>query len=130
MKNLGAIAPGYIADFIIVDNLTDFNVLKTFKKGKQIKDDWYKSIKEDKKLLETVSNSINIKDFSEDDLKIKLSSNNAKVIKIMDNSLFTENVTRNVEIDENGYYIYNEASIFCLFMYLKDIKVLEILVKD
>ncbi|MGH4124510.1 MAG: adenine deaminase [Clostridium sp.] len=109
LKNLGAIAPGYIADFIIVDNLTDFNVLKTFKKGKHIADDWYKSIKEDKKLLEIVSNSVSIKEFTEEDLKIKLSSESAKVIKIMDHSLFTENVTRAVNVDENGYYIYNEA---------------------
>ncbi|GAA0180233.1 adenine deaminase [Clostridium sediminicola] len=110
LKNLGAIAPGYIADFIIVDNLTDFNVLKTFKKGEQIKENWYTFIKEDKNLLESVSNSVNIKDFSEDDLKIKLESNIAKVIKIMDHSLFTENVTRNVNIDGNGYYEYNEAA--------------------
>jgi adenine deaminase len=109
LKKLGAIAPGYIADFIIVDNLSDFNVLKTFKKGKQIKDDWYKDIKEDKKLLETVSNSVNIKDFSKDDLKLKVTSNTAKVIKIMDHSLFTENVTRSVKVDENGFYIYDEA---------------------
>ncbi|MBK5241660.1 adenine deaminase [Clostridium sp.] len=109
LKKLGAIAPGYIADFIIVDNLSDFNVLKTFKKGKQIKDDWYKDIKEDKKLLETVSNSVNIKDFSMDDLKLKVTSNTAKVIKIMDHSLFTENVTRTVKSDGNGFYIYDEA---------------------
>ncbi|MGH4117260.1 adenine deaminase [Clostridium sp.] len=109
LKKLGAIAPGYIADFIIVDNLSDFNVLKTFKKGKQIKDDWYKDIAEDKKLLETVSNSVNIKDFSKDDLKLKVTSNTAKVIKIMDHSLFTKNVARQVKVDENGFYIYDEA---------------------
>lgn len=109
LKKLGAIAPGYIADFIIVDNLTDFNVLKTFKKGKQVMDDWYKHIKEDKKLLETVSNSVNIKDFSLDDLKIKVTSNTAKVIKIMDHSLFTENVTRNVKVDDNDYYLHDKA---------------------
>ena len=110
LKNLGAVAPGYIADFIIVDNLIDFNVLKTFKKGKQILDDWYKHIEEDKKLLEMVSNSVNIKDFTQEDLKIKISpSNSAKVIKIMDHSLFTENVTREVNVDEFGYYSYNEA---------------------
>lgn len=110
LKKLGAIAPGYIADFIIVNNLTDFNVLKTFKKGKQIKDDWYTSIKEDKELLEMVSNSVNIKNFTEEDLKIKLSSSCAKVIKIKDHSLFTESVTRQVNLDSNGYYIYNEAA--------------------
>ena len=110
LKNLGAIAPGYIADFIIVDNLTDFNVLKTFKKGKQISDDWYTHIKEDKELLEMVSKSVNIKDFTENDLKIKLATNRAKVIKIMDHSLFTESVIREVKIDGNGYYVYNEAN--------------------
>lgn len=109
LKNLGAIAPGYIADFIIVDNLTDFNVLKTFKKGNQIKDDWYTTIEEDKKLLDTVSNSINIKDFVEEDLKIKLEASHAKTIKIVGNSLFTENVTRLVDIDKNGYYVHNDA---------------------
>ena len=109
LKNLGAIAPGYMADFIIVDNLTDFNVLKTFKRGKQIKDDWYTSIKEDKDLLEMVSNSVNIKDFTEEDLKIKLSSNCAKIIKIMEHSLFTESVTRDVSLDEDGCYIYDES---------------------
>jgi len=110
LKNLGAIAPGYIADFIIVDNLTDFNVLKTFKKGKQIVDDWYTHIKEDSELLEMVSNSVNIKDFTEDDLKIKLSSNSAKVIKIMDHSLFTESANREVKVDDLGYYVYDEAA--------------------
>lgn len=109
LKKLGAIAPGYIADFIMVDNLTDFNVLKTYKKGKHIRDDWYKSIKEDKKLLETVSSSVNIKEFSKDDLKIKLTSNTAKVIKLLEHSVVTENVTRNVNKDEQGYYIYDEA---------------------
>jgi len=110
LKNLGAIAPGYIADFIIVDNLTDFNVLKTFKKGKQISDDWYTLIKEDSELLKMVSKSVNIKQFIEDDLKIKITSNCAKVIKIMDHSLFTESVIREVKVDENGYYVYNEAN--------------------
>ncbi|SHH18865.1 adenine deaminase [Clostridium grantii] len=109
LKNLGAIAPGYIADFIIVDNLTDFNVLKTFKEGKQIKEDWYKYIKEDKNLLKVVSNSVNIKEFTKDDLKIKLKSDFAKVIKIVDHSLFTENVTRKVMRDEDGFYVNSET---------------------
>ncbi len=109
LKKLGAIAPGYIADFIVVDNLTDFNVLKTFKKGKEVRADWYESIKEDKKLLETVSSSVNIKDFSKNDLKIKLTSNTVKVIKLLNHSVVTENVTRNVNIDEDGYYKYNNA---------------------
>lgn len=33
LNNRGAIAPGYLADFAIVDNLQDFNVLTVYKKG-------------------------------------------------------------------------------------------------
>lgn len=38
MNNKGAIAPGYLADIIIMDNLTDFNVETVFKKGKLVYD--------------------------------------------------------------------------------------------
>jgi len=33
LNNRGAVAPGYLADFAIVDNFTDFNVQMVFKKG-------------------------------------------------------------------------------------------------
>ena len=38
LNNRGAIAPGYLADFAIVDNLTDFNVLTVYKKGVKVYD--------------------------------------------------------------------------------------------
>ena len=38
LNNRGAIAPGYLADFAIVDNLTDFNVLTVYKKGNLVYD--------------------------------------------------------------------------------------------
>ena len=36
LNNRGAIAPGYLADFAIVDNLRDFNVQMVYKKGKLV----------------------------------------------------------------------------------------------
>ena len=38
LNNRGAIAPGYLADFAIVDNLTDFNVQTVYKKGNLVFD--------------------------------------------------------------------------------------------
>ena len=38
LNNRGAIAPGYLADFAIVDNLTDFHVLTVYKKGVKVFD--------------------------------------------------------------------------------------------
>ena len=36
LKTVGAIAPGYQADFVIFDNMKDFNVLDVYHKGKRI----------------------------------------------------------------------------------------------
>ena len=36
LNNRGAIAPGYLADFAIVENLKDFNVVTVYKKGKRV----------------------------------------------------------------------------------------------
>ena len=33
LNNRGAIAPGYLADFVIIDNFRDFNIEKVFKRG-------------------------------------------------------------------------------------------------
>ena len=38
LNNRGAIAPGYLADFAIVDNLTDFHVQTVYKKGRLVYD--------------------------------------------------------------------------------------------
>lgn len=36
LKTLGAIAPGYQADFVVFDNLKDFNIIDVYHKGKSI----------------------------------------------------------------------------------------------
>ncbi len=36
LNNRGAIAPGYLADFAIVEDLTDFHVVTVYKKGKRV----------------------------------------------------------------------------------------------
>ncbi len=33
LNNRGAIAPGYLADFVVIDNFRDFNIEKVYKKG-------------------------------------------------------------------------------------------------
>ena len=38
LNNKGAIAPGYLADMVVIDNLSDFNIEMVFKRGKTIFD--------------------------------------------------------------------------------------------
>ena len=33
LNNRGAVAPGFLADFVVIDNFTDFNILEVYKKG-------------------------------------------------------------------------------------------------
>ena len=44
LNNRGAIAPGYLADFVVIDNFQDFNILQVFKKGEEMYDG--KAVKE------------------------------------------------------------------------------------
>ena len=38
LNNRGAISPGYLADFVVIDNFDDFNILNVFKKGRLMYD--------------------------------------------------------------------------------------------
>ena len=89
IKNKGAIAPGYIADFIILDDLTSFKINKVYKKGKLIVNDG-KLIENKHVYFEnginniSVSNSINIKTLSKNDFKINIPNDSLKKINIIE----------------------------------------------
>ncbi len=80
LDKIGAIAPGYFADIVVLDNLVDFNVLKTFWQGKLIAENdslvvEIKSPKLDIKCL----NSVYVGELSESDFKIKSPIQNGEI---------------------------------------------------
>ena len=38
LNNRGAIAPGFLADFVVIDNFEDFNILEVYKRGRRMFD--------------------------------------------------------------------------------------------
>jgi adenine deaminase len=93
LNNKGAIAPGYIADFIILDNLEEFKISKVFKEGKLIVSD-NKIIGNDanllKKSLNTYDNTINLPNINENSFAINIKNKDYKklnVIQIIPNKL-------------------------------------------
>ncbi|MDR3598302.1 adenine deaminase [Clostridium sp.] len=93
LNNKGAIAPGYIADFIILDNLEEFKISKVFKEGKLIVTD-NKIISTDsnllKKSLNTYDNTINLPNINENSFAINIKNKDYKkinVIQIIPNKL-------------------------------------------
>lgn len=102
LEKLGAIAPGYVADLVLIDDLTNINPLAVFYGGKLVS--------ENCKLLEPIGNkelelekvnSINITKLSIDDFKLKVK--NDKLSKVSANLIeyesFTSSVTQCIKDD-------------------------------
>jgi adenine deaminase len=101
----GAIAPGYVADMIVVDSLEKFNVEMVFKNGVLVAKDGKALFEARETYDDKVMNTVNFKEFALNDLKIMLSSNMAKIIKLIPHSLITKTKVAGVKTSSDGSFI-------------------------
>ncbi len=107
LQNIGAIAPGYIADIVVVDNLEEFNVLEVYKDGELVGKD-KKALFETREIENSnVTNTVNIDKLTKEDLKINLEKDIANVIGLLPHNLVTEKLIRKVDV-ENGVFKFNQ----------------------
>ncbi|MCR5563519.1 MAG: adenine deaminase [Desulfovibrio sp.] len=102
-NRVGAIAPGYSADFCLVDDLRDFHVAAVWCDGKKIAERG--RLLEDLPrgpLPETLCSRLHVKDFSEEQLRIPLQSRRARVIVIHPGSLNTEKRVMDIDTTAEG----------------------------
>jgi len=72
IENLGAVAPGYVADMLIVDNLADFNVSHVFHRGQLVAQDGKLLAEIEDKPFEIESrNSMNVPELTLEDFRLK-----------------------------------------------------------
>lgn len=108
LRSLGAIAPGYQADLLILDDLQSISIDKVIKKGKCVVDNG-KINKEALKINENIKElsaklpKINMKELQQKDLEIPLSSDLCNVIEIVPNSLITYHRVEKVDIAEGKF---------------------------
>src|SRR3972149_5877253 len=89
LNEFGAIAPGYNADFIVFDNLKNFNIKKVFKRGRLVAENGC--------LIQEIQSghpihlrsSMNVRPLSINDLKVKAGGRLIKVIEIVSGQLIT-----------------------------------------
>lgn len=91
LKNVGAIAPGYKADLVILDNLKDFNVKKVFKDGELVAENEslivnLPEIKEGKS--EKIFNSVNIGNIKKADFDLP-DYKKYRAIKLIEDQIVT-----------------------------------------
>lgn len=107
LHDKGAVAPGYKADLIVFDNLRSFHIEKVFKGGQLVAEEG-KALFEAKNIPnDSVVDTVRIHPVSAEDLKIKLSSDIANVIRLLPHNLVTEKVVRKVEV-QNGEFVHND----------------------
>ncbi|MFA1818810.1 adenine deaminase [Virgibacillus oceani] len=106
LNNKGAIAPGYDADFLLVNNLEELHITETYVNGMSVAKTGEVTYEQEHSVLipDRLMNSIHIKNVTEKDLKIKLSeSKSANVISIIPNSITTKLNVMAADVI-NGYF--------------------------
>ena len=106
LKNLGAIAPGYKADMLLLDNLEDFIPQTVIKNGEVVAQNGEMVVDIKEKTLSSLRGTVNIRWLDKDDLNIKAESDTVKAIEVTSGLLVTKAVEAKVNI-EDGYAISN-----------------------
>ena len=108
LYQLGMIAPGRQADFVIIVNVTDLNVVDVYHCGKKI-------IKDEKMEVKPcpphLKNTVHVSGFSEERLKLKHSGEKAHVIQMLEKQIVTKHIIEEVpcaEKDGEKYFKSNE----------------------
>ena len=100
LKNNGAIAPSYDADIVLVEDLKDFRVLATFKRGVLVAEKGQALFTCNRYISEAVKSTVKIKAVTAEDFKLDLSGK-VRVMRVKPNGILTEEEILEVK-NKNG----------------------------
>lgn len=107
LRDIGAIAPGYDADLVVVDNLKAFNILKVYKSGECVAEHLSALFEPQPTDATHVMHTVKIKPVLPEQFKLKLDSDVVNVIRMTPGSIVTEHVVRRIYQDSEGYFTTN-----------------------
>ena len=106
LKNLGAVAPGYIADLLILDDLDNVTVKDVYKNGQKVVDS--RNVTEFAQpvvcdtLTQKVRCSFELKNLTEKDFMLSPQSNKCRAIKVMPGTLISDEVIADVDFSHGN----------------------------
>ncbi|GAB6189122.1 adenine deaminase [Marinitoga arctica] len=106
LRSMGAVAPGYKADMIVVDDLEKLNIKMVFKDSKLVVKDG-KFVDEMKGVYNDIPKKFGkvvLPEFTSEDLKIKNKGGKIRVIKIYEGSLLTDEIIVDPKV-KDGYVV-------------------------
>lgn len=91
LKDRGAVAPGYLADLVVMEDLTDFKITDVYKNGKTVCYQEAKEPDKDRKCrtYDRVMDSFRMKEITEADLQIHGDGSCERVIELISHELLT-----------------------------------------
>lgn len=104
LKDLGAIAPGYVADLVVVDSLKRFKVRTVFKSGRVVARDGEMVVRRQAAPELTLRSSINIKWLAPSDFDIPAAGKRVRVINLVPDQITTEATVERANT-EDGYVV-------------------------
>ncbi len=106
LSDRGAIAPGFKADMVVLNDLEAFEVDKVFKAGKLVAEEGIALFEAPPYKDERVLDTVRLKKGMEINFDMPLESDIVKVIQIVSDNIVTKKVIRKVET-KNGLYCNN-----------------------
>ncbi|MCG6916311.1 MAG: adenine deaminase [Deltaproteobacteria bacterium] len=90
LRTLGAIAPGYQADIVVLGSLESLEVSRVYKKGQLVAKDGKCLLPQLTAAKETELISMKLGELREDDLRIQVQGSRVRAIRVVPNTLITE----------------------------------------
>src|SRR3989304_2030251 len=108
-SHIGAIAPGYRADIVAVNDLEGFVARTVIKDGEIVVREGEMVIDLPHGIDDRARKTMRVKDLSLDRLKIRISGNRVRVIELIAGQIYTRQVIEDVPVRENGEVMADPA---------------------
>jgi len=104
LRQVGAIAPGYVANLIVIDDLSKLSVDMVFHKGKLVAQKGKALFSPSWRSDPEITHTVNIKPFTIEALKIPASKKNLPIIEIVPGQVITKSIKAEAKV-ENGLVV-------------------------